>query len=81
MLNKPYFVTGIGTGVGKTVISTILASALDADYWKPVQAGDLNQSDSMTVNSLACRNHGSNWPETFALKYAIAPQKAAEIEG
>ena len=38
---KKIFVTGIGTDVGKTVVSAILAEALEADYWKPVQAGDL----------------------------------------
>ncbi len=31
---KRYFVTGIGTDVGKTVASAILVEALNADYWK-----------------------------------------------
>ena len=43
---KQFVVTGIGTEVGKTVISSILVQALEANYWKPVQAGDLEYSDS-----------------------------------
>ncbi len=36
-----YFISGIGTDIGKTVVSAILTEALEADYWKPVQAGDI----------------------------------------
>ena len=45
-----YVITGIGTDVGKTVVSSILAEALKASYWKPIQAGDLDNSDSIKVN-------------------------------
>jgi dethiobiotin synthetase len=34
------FITGIGTDVGKTIASAIITEALQADYWKPIQAGD-----------------------------------------
>ena len=47
------FVTGIGTEVGKTVISAILTEALEADYWKPVQAGDLDYSDTHKVKAVS----------------------------
>lgn len=46
------FVTGIGTNVGKTFISSIITEHLNADYWKPIQSGDLNNSDTMKVQSL-----------------------------
>jgi len=49
---KRYFVTGIGTDVGKTIASAILVEALNADYWKPTQAGDLGNTDTMKVRSL-----------------------------
>ena len=42
-----YFVTGISTDVGKTIASAILVEALQADYWKPIQAGDLDNSDTI----------------------------------
>jgi len=49
---KQVFITGIGTDVGKTVISAILTEHLQADYWKPIQSGDLDNSDSMKVKAL-----------------------------
>ena len=47
------FVTGIGTDVGKTVASAILCEALEADYWKPVQAGFDNGTDAHLYNHLS----------------------------
>ena len=46
------FVTGISTEVGKTVAAAVLVEALQADYWKPVQAGDLEYSDSDRVRDM-----------------------------
>ena len=48
---RKLFVTGIGTDVGKTIASAILTEALQADYWKPIQAGDLEHSDSIKIKS------------------------------
>ena len=53
---KRYFITGIGTEVGKTIASAIVTQALKADYWKPVQAGELWNSDSMKVETLIDNN-------------------------
>ena len=49
---KRYVVTGIGTDVGKTVVSAIIAQALEADYWKPIQSGELENSDSHKIDRL-----------------------------
>ena len=74
------FVSGIGTGIGKTVVSAILTEALEADYWKPVQAGDLENSDSVfiqkNVSNPACVIH----PERYRLRTAASPHYAAEID-
>lgn len=51
-MNNTYFITGIGTGIGKTIVSAILTEKLKADYWKPVQSGDLEISDSLFVKHL-----------------------------
>ncbi|NUM50877.1 MAG: dethiobiotin synthase [Flavobacteriales bacterium] len=75
---KKYFVTGIGTGVGKTVISAILVEALKADYWKPIQAGDLENSDTIKVKNLISNNHSVIYPESFRLTQPISPHAAAE---
>ncbi len=75
------FVTGIGTEVGKTIISAILVEALQADYWKPVQAGDLDYSDTMKVTGLITNSKSVFHPETHALNHPMSPHAAAERDG
>jgi dethiobiotin synthetase len=72
-------VTGIGTDVGKTVVSSILAEALKASYWKPVQAGDLDNSDSIKVDRYT--ENVTILPEAFKLTEPMSPHAAAEIDG
>jgi dethiobiotin synthetase len=79
-MNKPLFVTGIGTSVGKTVVSAVLTQQLKADYWKPVQAGDLHCSDRNTVSSLVSYQHAVFHPETYRFQLAASPHKAAQCE-
>mgnify|MGYP002633026298 CR=1 FL=1 len=76
---KQYIITGIGTDVGKTVVSAILAEALKAFYWKPVQAGDLENSDSRKVEMLT--QNVTILPEKYKLSAAMSPHAAAEIDG
>lgn len=78
---KRYFVTGIGTEVGKTVASAILTQALAADYWKPVQAGELNNSDQLTVKGLVDNNTSVFHPESYRLNQPMSPHAAAERDG
>ena len=75
------FVTGIGTEVGKTVISAILTEALEADYWKPVQAGDLDYSDTHKVKDLVSNSNSVFHCETHALNHPMSPHAAAERDG
>ena len=77
--SNQYIITGIGTDVGKTVVSAILAEALQAFYWKPIQAGDLENSDSMKVDRLT--QNVTILPEAFKLSQAMSPHAAAEIDG
>lgn len=78
---KSYFITGIGTDVGKTVVSVILTEALEADYWKPVQAGDLENSDTHKVKALVSNRKSVFHPNSYALKTPISPDAAAAIDG
>ena len=71
---KNIFLTGIGTEVGKTIASAIITQALEADYWKPVQAGELDQSDSMKVKSLISNNQSKFHEEAFLI-FNIGPGK------
>lgn len=75
------FVTGIGTGVGKTVVSAILAEALQADYWKPVQAGYEDGTDSEWVRSVLTNNKTKVYPEVYRFRLAASPHIAAREEG
>jgi dethiobiotin synthetase len=75
------FITGTGTGVGKTVISAILAEALQADYWKPVQAGYKDGTDSGWVKSVLSNTVSEVHPELYKLQLAASPHIAAREEG
>ena len=78
---KGYFVTGIGTEVGKTVASAILTEALEADYWKPVQAGDLNNSDTRKVKAWISNDKSQIHDEGYRLTHPMSPHAAAELDG
>ena len=75
------FVTGISTEVGKTVASAIITEALEADYWKPVQAGDLDNTDSHKVARLVSNIKTVIHPSSYELKTPMSPHAAAEIDG
>jgi dethiobiotin synthetase len=81
MQNKPLFVTGIGTGIGKTLISAVLVEKLNADYWKPVQAGDLDNSDTIKVRQLVSNSTSVFHPETYRLTQPYSPHKSAALDG
>jgi len=80
MPNKPLFITGIGTGIGKTIVSAILTEKLKADYWKPVQSGDLDDSDTLKVKSLISNTQTAFHPETYRLTQPFSPHKSAAID-
>lgn len=78
---KRIFVTGISTEVGKTLTSAILVQALQADYWKPIQAGELDFSDADKVKSLISNSISKFHPITYALNTPMSPHAAADIDG
>jgi dethiobiotin synthetase len=74
-----YFITGIDTDSGKTLASAIICEALEADYWKPVQAGTPRDSD--TVRSLLSNKKSIIHKEAFVLKTSASPHAAAKLDG
>ncbi len=80
MSDRPIFVTGIGTGIGKTIVSAILVEKLKADYWKPVQSGDLDNSDTSKVKSLVTNTTSAFHPEAYRLSQPFSPHKSAAID-
>jgi dethiobiotin synthetase len=78
---KKYFITGIGTNIGKTITSAIVTEALKADYWKPIQAGDLDNTDTQKVKGLISNPKSIFYPETYRLNTPASPHAAALIDG
>lgn len=81
MKHKPIFITGIGTGVGKTICSAILVENLLADYWKPIQSGDLEYTDTERVRSLISNTKTVFHPEAYRLTQPFSPHKSALLDG
>lgn len=77
---KGFFVTGIGTDVGKTVVSAIVVEALRSDYWKPIQAGDLDNTDTIKVQKYVANDVSVFHPESYRLNTPASPHLAAEID-
>lgn len=80
-MSKKYFITGISTEVGKTIASAILVEALEADYWKPIQAGDLGHSDTDKVKKLISNSTSVFHPNAYVLQTPMSPHASAEIDG
>ena len=74
------FVTGIGTDVGKTIASSIITESLQADYWKPIQAGDLDNSDSHKIQRYISNDKTVIHPNSYKLNTPASPHLAAEID-
>ena len=74
-------VSGTDTGIGKTVFSAMLVQALDAAYWKPVQAGRENGGDSETVGRLLSLGPERIMSERYVLSQPLSPHRAAELNG
>ena len=79
MNRKIFFISGIGTNVGKTIISAILTEAWKADYWKPIQSGDLHYSDTMKTKELVSNNISKFHNEKFKLTEPLSPHASAKI--
>lgn len=75
------FISGIGTDVGKTIISAILVEKLQADYWKPIQTGANTDSDTRTVKNLISNKQSHFFKESISLTKPVSPHEAAALEG
>ncbi len=78
---KTYFITGISTEVGKTLASAIVVEALQADYWKPIQAGELENCDTKKVTQLISNTKTICHKNSYALQSPMSPHASAEIDG
>jgi dethiobiotin synthetase len=74
-------IAGTDTGVGKTVLAAMMTLAFDADYWKPVQAGTIEETDSEAVERMTGLSPDRIHPERYRLREPMSPDQAAAIEG
>ncbi|NJC25754.1 ATP-dependent dethiobiotin synthetase BioD [Neolewinella antarctica] len=80
-MQKAYFISGIHTDAGKTVASAFLQLALDADYWKPIQAGDLDFGDTDRVKAWTGSPAERFHPVRHSLRTPASPHYAATLDG
>lgn len=80
-MQKSYFITGIHTDAGKTVAAAFLQIALDADYWKPIQAGDLDFGDTDRVKAWTGADPSRFHPVRHELNTPASPHYAAAVDG
>jgi dethiobiotin synthetase len=78
---RPIFITGIGTEIGKTIVSAVLVEKLQADYWKPVQSGQLDNSDTMIVQKLISNKKSVFHQEAYRLTKPFSPHLSAALDG
>lgn len=80
-MTQTFIVTGTDTGIGKTVFAAALAGALGARYWKPIQSGLDDGSDSERTAALSGLPADHILPEAYRLITPCSPHLAAEIDG
>ena len=80
-MKDTYFVVGISTEVGKTIVSAILTEAFQADYWKPIQSGDLENSDTDKVKRLISNTRTVFHPNSYGLHTPASPHLSAQLDG
>ena len=78
---RSFFVAGTSTEVGKTLVSAMFMSALDASYWKPIQCGMLDETDAQFVQKITQVGSDRIMPEKWTLNSAVNPLEASEIDG
>jgi len=78
---RGFAIAGIGTGVGKTLVAALFVERLGAAYFKPVQAGGLEHTDTMVVRRLVTNKRARFLPEAYRLEAAMSPHAAAALEG
>lgn len=78
---EKFFITGTDTDVGKTVVSAMLMSGLDATYWKPIQAGLDEETDTKFVQRVSEADASRIISERYRLKTPMSPHGAADIDG
>ena len=78
---RQLFITGTDTGIGKTVVSAILVSGLNGKYWKPIQSGLEETTDTQWIQEVTTLPENHFFPETYRLQRPLSPHASAVAEG
>ena len=78
---EKFFVVGTDTGVGKTVISTMLLHLLNGTYWKPIQSGTQPETDTQFVKANSCLSDTHLLKEAYVFSHPLTASQAARLEG
>jgi dethiobiotin synthetase len=79
--NNKFWIVGTGTEVGKTVVSALFVTGLNASYWKPIQSGLFDGTDTDTVKLLSGIQDNQIIPEVYRLNQPLSPHLSAKIDG
>lgn len=80
-LPERIFVTGTDTGVGKTLVCAALMSVFDnAFYWKPIQTGSEEGTDTEWIKRVTGLPNERFIPEAYCFKKPLSPHEAASLE-
>ncbi len=74
------FITGTDTGIGKTMVSAILMAGLNGKYWKPIQSGLEEMTDTELIRKMTGFDDDHFYPETYRLKLPLSPHASAAAE-
>lgn len=80
-MKKSFIITGTDTGIGKTLISAILVKNLSASYWKPIQSGLTEETDSQWVKRISECKAEQILPEAYRLQQPLSPHISADLDG
>ncbi len=81
-MNNSFIICGTDTNVGKTVLSSLLMAAHDElYYWKPIQSGLEEETDSETVRRLSGVDNSRILPEAYKLQRPLSPHLSARLDG
>ncbi len=75
-----FIICGTDTDVGKTLISTFFVRGLGSYYWKPIQSGTKDGTDSQFVKKIGGIKNEKILKESYIFKTPVSPHWAAEID-
>ncbi len=78
---KSFIISGTDTGIGKTTCAAMLTLALQGIYWKPLQSGTMDGTDTETVRHMTGLPPEHFLPENYVLSQPLSPHRASEIDG